>query len=494
MTQLTELPAGAIFQGRYRVVRCIKAGGMGAVYECEHLSTQKRRALKVMLPEIVATKGMRERFELESRITAKIESDHIVETFDSGVDAETGAPFLVMELLRGEDLERSMEVHGAFVPPDAVVLLAQLALALDRTHAAGIVHRDLKPQNLFLTQRDDGSPRVKILDFGIAKVVADRNRTAQQTAAIGTPLYMSPEQTTGDGTIGPRADLYALGHIAYALLVGRAYWSEEQEALAIYAFLSRVIAGPAEPAGARAARFQRSLPPAFDAWFARATASSPAHRFERASTQIAELANALGLPTPRELLGAPSAMSHRLSSPTSQSRPPAGSHPHATPISRPITVTSTMLSTVTGPRTGGTMGVVFADPVAPPRRSRSAVVIAMALGAVTLTGAAVMAARTFVSAPRSAAAEPVRISAAATIPAPDAAPAAAPLGSASGVLAPTPSASASASTPPAATTGAAAKAVEKKPAPKPARVAPPSCDPPFTIDAKGHHHPKDACF
>ena len=91
------LPEGTVFQDRYRILRCIKAGGMGAVYECEHLSTQKRRALKVMLPEVVAAKGMRERFELEARITSKVESEHIVETFDSGVDPETGAPFLVME-------------------------------------------------------------------------------------------------------------------------------------------------------------------------------------------------------------------------------------------------------------------------------------------------------------------------------------------------------------------------------------------------------------
>src|SRR5262245_48229130 len=185
-----------MFHGRYQIVRCLAAGGMGAVYECVHLTTQKRRALKVMLPQVLAASGMRERFELEARVTARIESEHIVETFDAGVDEATGAPFLVMELLRGKDLANLLEQHGPFTSQEVVVLLSQAAIALDKTHAAGIVHRDLKPENLFLTSRDDGSPRLKILDFGIAKVVVDGTKTAQRTAVIGTPLYMAPEQTT----------------------------------------------------------------------------------------------------------------------------------------------------------------------------------------------------------------------------------------------------------------------------------------------------------
>jgi serine/threonine protein kinase len=215
------LVAGQVFHGRYEIVRCLKAGGMGAVYECIHLKTRKRRALKVMLPEMVVDPSMRERFELEARVTADIESEHIVETFDAGIDEETGAPFLVMELLRGEELSALLKRRGALPADEVVLLLSQAARALDRTHAAGIVHRDLKPDNFFVTSRDDDSPRIKILDFGIAKVISDRTSAEQKTAAIGTPLYMSPEQFQGDGAIGPRADIYALGHIAYALLTGR---------------------------------------------------------------------------------------------------------------------------------------------------------------------------------------------------------------------------------------------------------------------------------
>jgi serine/threonine-protein kinase len=294
------LSPGQIFHGRYEIVRCLRAGGMGAVYECIHLKTRKRRALKVMLPQILANSAMRDRFELEARVTAEIESEHIVETFDAGVDEATGAPFLVMELLRGEDLASVLKRRGALPASEVIVLLAQAGLALDKTHAAGIVHRDLKPDNLYVTTRDDGSPRLKILDFGIAKVVADVNQTVQQTATIGTPLYMSQEQILGDGTIGPRSDVYALGHIAFALLTGAAYWADEQRASpSLYVFLGTVMAGALEPAAARAARRGVALTPAFDAWFARATARSASDRFEGASVLVRELASVLEVAAPR---------------------------------------------------------------------------------------------------------------------------------------------------------------------------------------------------
>lgn len=295
---LTSLAAGTVFHGRYQILRCLKAGGMGAIYECVHVTTRKHRALKVMLPQIIASAGMRERFELEARVTAEIESEHIVETFDAGVDDVTGMPFLVMELLRGDDLDGILTRTGPFCAAETVTVLLQVAHALDRTHAAGIVHRDLKPQNLFLTARDDGSPRVKLLDFGIAKVVADGTKLLQKTEAIGTPIYMAPEQASGDGTIGPAADLYALGHIAYTLLTGHAYWSEEYHKLPMLRFLNKVVAGGGEPVLVRAARYGVMLPLAFGAWFARATAVSPADRFDCASTQIAALAQALGLGAP----------------------------------------------------------------------------------------------------------------------------------------------------------------------------------------------------
>nr|WP_275939301.1 serine/threonine-protein kinase [Polyangium spumosum] len=295
----TELFPGSIFHGHYQIVRTINAGAMGVVYEVLDQKTRRRRALKVMLPSIIQNEEMRERFKLEATITAEIVSDHLVETFDAGVDPETGAPFLTMELLQGDDLANLLHERGRYAAAELVTLLWQIARALDKTHAAGIVHRDLKPENLFVTYRDDGSPRVKVLDFGIAKMVAQAEAADRHTRNLGTPPYMSPEQITGDGTIGPRSDLYALGHIAYALLVGQPYWMEESKTSeTVYAFLMTMMQGAKELPTRRAKRYGLSLPEPFDAWFGQATAVDPAARFERASDQIAALAAALGVDLP----------------------------------------------------------------------------------------------------------------------------------------------------------------------------------------------------
>jgi serine/threonine-protein kinase len=165
---------------------------------------------------------------------------------------------------------------------------------------AGIVHRDLKPDNLFVTYRDDNSPCVKIFDFGIAKVVAEG--TAKVTRALGTPIYMSPEQIRGQASIGPRSDLLALAHIAYTLLVGEAYWYEALKgADSLFPLLTQIVAGVFEAPTVRARRRRGvALPPAFDAWMAKAIAVRQENRFDRATTQVAALAAALGVPWPRQ--------------------------------------------------------------------------------------------------------------------------------------------------------------------------------------------------
>lgn len=294
-----QLPPGKLFHGHYEVVRCLSTGAMGAIYEVLDIKTQRRRALKLMLPSIVTDEDMRARFKLEATVTANIESEHIVETFDADVDAETGSPFLVMELLRGKDLADILTERSRLTPPEVVQMLAQAARALDKTHAAGIVHRDLKPENLFITRRDDGSIRVKILDFGIAKVVAasEGQQKKQQTINLGTPPYMSPEQILGDATIDHRADIYAIGHIAYALLVGEPYWLEEsRNGDTLYRLLLRMVDGVKEPPSVRALRYGVTLSPEFDTWFLRATAKNPVDRFERASDLVMALGVVLNVP------------------------------------------------------------------------------------------------------------------------------------------------------------------------------------------------------
>jgi serine/threonine-protein kinase len=296
--QLRVLRPGTVFHERYEVLRPVAAGGMGAVYEVRHLATRRRRALKVMLPAFVADAGLRARFKQEAIVTSEIESEHLIEIFDADVDPETGMPYIAMELLNGEDLAQRIERRGKLSAPEAVELLAQAASALDKAHAAGVVHRDLKPENLFVTLREDGKPRLKILDFGIAKIL-ESGPNGKTTHALGTPLYMAPEQIEGKG-VGPAVDVYALGHIAFALLVGGAYWEPEHDAApAPFPFMARVLQGLPEPATARAARHRVTLPATFDAWFEQATARDPAARFVPPSRLVERLAQALDVPMPR---------------------------------------------------------------------------------------------------------------------------------------------------------------------------------------------------
>jgi serine/threonine protein kinase len=292
------LAPGAIFAGRYEVMRCIKAGGMGAVYEVLQLGTRRRRALKTMLPSVAGDSDLRTRFELEATVAAEIDSEHIVEVLDAGVDEQTAMPFLVMELLKGEDLGAMLRRRGTLPPEDVIEVVHQARLALDKTHAVGIVHRDLKPENLFLTTRDDGTPRLRVLDFGIAKMVAQTTH-ANTTRSFGTPLFMSPEQIRGDGAIGPRADIYSLGHIAFALLVGEGFWDLESRQLSSsWALLQAIAKGASETASERAAKRGVILSSQLDAWFARATAVDASDRFETATELLEGLSAALALPLP----------------------------------------------------------------------------------------------------------------------------------------------------------------------------------------------------
>src|SRR5580704_6902604 len=287
------LHEGAIFAERYCIVRLIAAGGMGAIYEVVHLETQRRRALKVMLPHVLRSVELRERFKREARVAAEVESEFIVDVFDAGVDDATEMPFLVMELLRGEELGKRLKRMGRLPPGEALAYLYQTALALDKTHRANIVHRDLKPENIFLMEREDGPPRVKVLDFGVAKLIAEGGATGGATEVVGTPTYMAPEQFRAGTRITPAVDVYALGLMAYTLLVGAPYWQEETLSGNAFAIALVAVRGPIEPATVRAARQGVLLPPAFDAWFTTVTAVDPAHRYAMASAAVRALGEVL---------------------------------------------------------------------------------------------------------------------------------------------------------------------------------------------------------
>jgi len=287
---MKALEPKSLFALRYEVVRCISTGGMGAVYEVLHIDTQRRRALKVLLPSLLVDDEMRRRFALEAVITANISSEHLVEVFDAGIEQDSGCPFLAMELLSGQDLGKQLAKDGPMALDEVIELLRQAARALEKTHAAGIVHRDLKPENLFVTRRDDGAPKLKILDFGIAKLLATQG--GPSTRALGTPLFMAPEQIDDTlASVGPAADLYGVGQIAYALLTGVPYFAEDaQRADNVLGILLAVARGANEKASLRAAKKGVTLPAGFDGWFAKATAREPADRFASARTMVEALA------------------------------------------------------------------------------------------------------------------------------------------------------------------------------------------------------------
>jgi serine/threonine-protein kinase len=284
-----HLAPGQQFAGRYAIVRLLKAGGMGAVFEATHLATHRRVALKVMRPELVVDKEERARFVREAQVATLIESSHVVDVLDAGVDEASAVPFIVMEFLAGAELGDYLEKHGRVAPDACVRWLAQAARALDKAHAKGVVHRDLKPENLFLVLRDGEPPTIKILDYGIAKLVQSASATG--TRATGTPLYMAPEQTRRSSQIAPATDIWALGLVAYTLLIGRPYWEGED----INQLLTEILFDPLESPRARAARAGVALPPTFDAWFFGCVEREPNARFRRASDAITALAAVFGV-------------------------------------------------------------------------------------------------------------------------------------------------------------------------------------------------------
>jgi serine/threonine protein kinase len=291
VTDFAALREGSVFAGRYRIERLLKSGGMGAVYVVRHVKTGAQLALKVMRPEIVANAGMRERFAQEAQVASLIESRSVVVVTDADIDEATGIPFLVMELLRGNELGELLGQRGRFSPGEVVDYITQTARALDKAHRKRIVHRDLKPENLFLEQGDDDEPpRIKILDFGIAKIV-ESTVHAVSTQGGGTPLYMAPEQLSRGRQIGPWTDIWALGLIAYVLLVGKPFW----EAEAIAELYGEILNSEREPPSARAARLGVTLPFAFDSWFARCVVNEVGSRFQRAGEAGVALAAALGV-------------------------------------------------------------------------------------------------------------------------------------------------------------------------------------------------------
>ncbi|WP_438041707.1 protein kinase domain-containing protein [Sorangium sp. So ce128] len=282
--------AGAVFAGSYRVLRPLGGGGMGAVYVVEHITTGAQRALKILRRELCGDERLVRLFQQEARIGHRISSDHVVDVIDAGV-AE-GTPWLVMELLQGETLAEHVRHTGPLPHARAAEILAQVAHALAAAHAEGVVHRDVKPENVFIaaSKRQGESLLVKLLDFGVAKVLEGARLAG---TLVGSPLWMAPEQLTG-APITPSTDVWALGLLTFWVLTGTTYWSLEDRALLRH-LIEVSHAASVPPASACATRSGRAalLPPGFDAWFTRCVAPSPQARFAEAGAAFDALRSLL---------------------------------------------------------------------------------------------------------------------------------------------------------------------------------------------------------
>ena len=245
----SERIVGATVASKYRIRRVIGRGSMGVVCEAEHLEIGKRVAIKLIEASLTGLSEIATRFRREARAASLVESHHIVQVFDVGSDDALGL-YLVMEYLAGEDLAQLLAREKRLAPERATRIALQVARGLVKAHEAGVVHRDLKPANIFLCARDDDEPVVKILDFGISKVIdstragpASRLKLTRDGMVVGTPQYMSPEQAQGYA-VDERTDVWALGLVLYEMLAGRPAYPE----LPTYEqFIIHLVSRPPDP-------------------------------------------------------------------------------------------------------------------------------------------------------------------------------------------------------------------------------------------------------
>lgn len=283
----TDPMIGQKLEEKYLIQDKLGEGGMGAVYVGEHLMMKRRVAIKTLLPQFVKNQNAVQRFQREAQAASNIGHPNIITIHDLGQTPEQML-YIVMELLEGQDLGqliRALKKQGGRLVDAhrSVEIMRQVAEGLAAAHEKGVVHRDLKPDNIFLTQKRDGSDRVKLLDFGISKIrtpTGDQAKLTQDGSLLGTPFYMSPEQAEGKPNIDHRADIYAFGVILYQLLVGRVPFEDEN--------MLRVIVMHAreEPVPPRQAN--PNIPIEAEAFIMRMLAKDPAIRTQTMNDVIAQ--------------------------------------------------------------------------------------------------------------------------------------------------------------------------------------------------------------
>ena len=271
---------GDILMEKYRIDRLLGMGGMGVVVAATHLGLQQRVAIKFMLASKVAAREQYERFLREARAAVRLKSEHVARVSDVGT-MESGAPYMVMEYLDGRDLSALLADRGPLPITEAIDHVLQACEAVGEAHAIGIVHRDLKPANLFLTTSAGGTDCIKVLDFGISKTSDSELALTHETAVLGSPLYMSPEQMKATKNTDARADIWALGVVLYELLTGTTPFHADQ----VQALCARVFFGEPTPIGT----LRTDVPPGLEAVILQCLEKERTRRW----SNVAELAAAL---------------------------------------------------------------------------------------------------------------------------------------------------------------------------------------------------------
>ncbi len=471
---VTGVREGDVLAGKYRIETILGMGGMGVVVAARHLQLETKVAIKFLLPHMLSNQEAITRFVREARAAVKITNEHVARVLDVGT-LDTGAPYMVMEFLEGGDLAAWLRQSGPLPVELAAEFILQVCVALAEAHSLGIVHRDLKPSNLFCIRRPDGQFSIKVLDFGISKLIdvtgSGPGMAVTRTATLmGSPLYMSPEQMRSAKDADIQSDIWALGVILYELLTGRVPFEGDT----ITEVALKVATQPAVPP----TMLRSDLPPALEGVLITCLEKDRRHRYRN----VAELALALAEFAPKRARGSVERIVGTVRAAgayhgAAQLPPPPESEANISPgtmspLGRTTRAGASKKKTVVGIGAAG------------------ALVVAVIVGLMLLRHKIEepLAAPTSAAAPSAQRLEPSEP------PPPPPALETSQLPTADSVVAPTPMLSSKPNQPSPAPSGHPAPRSSAAARARPSAISAPNCDPSYTLDEQGRKHFKPECF